>query len=91
MPPGGRLALEACSYVYAIPVEIVSIHDEVAEMQPDAKHDPCVLRLIPIGLGHCLLELDGRAKRVNGAGELDQRAVAGQFDQPPAVAREQGL
>ena len=41
-----------------------------------------------IGFGHCLLELDGGAKRINGAGELDQRAVAGQLDQPPAVASQ---
>ena len=65
------LALQACSYVYAISVKIVSIHDEVAEMQPDAKHDPCVLRLIPIGLGHGLLELDGRLERIDSTGKFD--------------------
>ena len=45
-----------------------------------------VLGLVPVGLGHGLLELDGRAERVHGAGELDQRTVARQLDQPAAVA-----
>ena len=60
-------------------------------MQADAEHDGGVLGLIPIGLGHCLLELDGGAQRIDGAGELDQRSVAGQLDQPPAVARQYRL
>ena len=55
-------------------------------MQPDAKYDPCVLRLIPIGLGHGLLELDGRVERIDSAGKLDQGTVAGQLDQAAAVA-----
>ena len=44
-----------------------------------------------IGFGHCLLELDGGAKRIHGAGELDQRAVARQLDQPAAVASQDRL
>ena len=55
-----RLGLQAGSYVHAISVKIVSFHDKVAEMQPDAKHDPGVLGLIPIGLGHGLLEFNRR-------------------------------
>ena len=47
-----------------------------------------VLGLIPVGLGHCLLELDGRAQRVYRTGKFGQRAVAGQLDQPAAMARQ---
>ena len=39
----------------------------------------------------CLLKLDGGAKRIDGAGKLDQRSVARQLDQPPAVASQYGL
>ena len=39
-----------------------------------------------IGFGHCLLEFDSGAERIHRAGELDQRAVAGQLDQSPTVA-----
>ena len=50
-----------------------------------------VLRLVPVGLGHGLLELDGRAQSVHGAWELDQSAVTGQLDQPSAMASQSGL
>ena len=60
-------------------------------MQPDPEHDGGVLGLIPIGFGHGLLELDGGAKCINGAGELDQRAIARQFDQPPAMTCQNRL
>ena len=55
-------------------------------MQTDAEHDRSVLGLIPIGFGHGLLELDGRAERIDGAGKLGQGAVAGELDQPAAMA-----
>ena len=59
-------------------------------MQADAEHDGGVLRLIPIGFRHRLLELDGGAERIHGAGELGQRAVARQLDQPAAMAGQIG-
>ena len=50
-----------------------------------------VFGLVAVGLGHGLLELDGGAQRIDGAGELDQRTVAGQLDQPAAVAGQHRL
>ena len=44
-----------------------------------------------IGFRHYLLELNGGAQRINGTGELNQRAVARQFDQPPAMTRQNWL
>ncbi len=38
--------------------------------------------LITVGIGHGLLELDGSAKGVNGAGKLDQRAVGSLTSRP---------
>ena len=73
---GRRFRLQPGRDVHAVAVEIVAIDDQVAEMQADPEHDGGVLGLVPVGLGHGLLELDGRAQRIHGAGELGQRAVA---------------
>ena len=86
-----RFRLQPRRDVHAIAVEIVAIDDQVAEVQADAEHDGGVLGLVPVGLGHGLLELDGGAQRIDGAGELDQRAVAGQLDQPAAMAGQHRL
>ena len=90
-PTRRRFRLQPRGDVHAIAVEIVAVDDQVAEVQADAEHDGGVLGLIPIGFGHRLLELDGGAKRIDGAGELDQRAVARQLDQPATMAREDRL
>ena len=44
------------------------------------------LGLVPIGLGHGLLELDGSAQRIDGARKLDQGTIAGELDQAAAMA-----
>ena len=88
---GRRFGLQARRHVHAIAVEVVAIHDQVAKVQADAEHDGGVLGLVPVGLGHGLLELDGGAQSVHGAWELDQGAVAGQLDQPSAMASQNGL
>ena len=60
-------------------------------MQAHTKHEGSVGRLVAVGFGHGLLELDSGAQRINGAGELDQRPVARQLDQPPAVFGQNGI
>ena len=85
-----RFRFQPCRDVHAIAIEIIAIDDQVAEMQPDPKHDGGVFGLILIGVSHRLLELDGGAQRIHGAGKLDQRTVARQLDQPAAVARQTG-
>ncbi len=92
----GGLRFQPRRHVHAIAIEIVAIDDQVAEVQSDPEHDGGVLGggvlgLIPIGLGHRLLELNGRAQGVHGAGKLDQSAIAGQLDQPPTVACQHRL
>ena len=76
MPPGWCFRFQPRRNIHAIAIEIVAIDDQVAEMQADAEYDGRVLGLVPVGFDHGLLELDGRAKRIHGAGKLGQGAVA---------------
>ena len=86
-----RFALQPRRNVHAVAVEIVAIDDQVAEVQADAEHKGGVRRLVAVGVGHGLLELDRGAQGIHGASELDQRAVAGQLDQPAAITRQRRL
>jgi hypothetical protein len=74
--------------IHAISVKIVTIDNQIAQVQAYAEHKRSIGGLVAVGFNHVLLELDGRAQRINGAGELDQRAVARQLDQTASVFRQ---
>ena len=88
MPPAGASAFKPRRHVHAIAIKVVTIDDQIAQMQAHAEHKRSIGRLVAVGLGHRLLELDSGAKRIDGARELDQGTVAGQLDQAPAVFRQ---
>ena len=48
-------------------------------------------RLIPVGVGHGMLEGDGSGKRIHGACELDESAVADELDETSTIAGDGGL
>ena len=73
------------------PVKVVPFDDQIAQMQADPEHYGGVLWLLTIGLGHSLLELNGRTQRINGAGEFCQGAIAGELDQAATVSGERRL
>jgi hypothetical protein len=50
-----------------------------------------IFGLITIGASHVLLELDGSTDGIDGTRELDQRAVAYQFDYASTVAMQRRL
>jgi hypothetical protein len=60
-------------------------------MQAHPEGDGSVLGQIAIGVSHCLLELDRSTEGIDGTCELDQSAVACQFDKASAVANQQWL
>src|ERR1700682_5501298 len=66
-------------------IQIVAIHDEVAEMQPEPKYDGAFFGLIQIGRSHGLLEFNSRTESVHRAAKFGQRAVPGQLAQSPAM------
>jgi hypothetical protein len=80
--------LKAGGDVHAISVKIITIDDQVAQVQPHTEDECSVFRHVVVGLSHSLLKLNGGAQRIDCAAELDQSPVAGQFDQTPSVFRQ---
>jgi hypothetical protein len=80
---------QASRDIDSIAVEI-AVHDHhIAEIQADAQHQPPVVGQAPIGGLHGLLQLHRALDGSDRARELDQGAVAHQFDQAAAVLVDQ--
>ena len=88
---GRRGAFEADRDVHAVAVELVVVDHQVTEVEADAEHDGGVRRLMAVGVGHRLLDLDGGAQRLDCARELDHGPIAGELDHPAAVTPHGGL
>ncbi len=84
---GRRFCFQAGSYVHSVTVEVIAIHDQVAEIHADTEHDSGVFGLILVGVGHGLLKFDGGAKSTHCTREFNQRTIAGEFDQSATVTR----
>ena len=86
-PAGLRQGLDPRRDVDAVAVDVVSIDDDVADIDPDTELDPPFGRAVGSVLGHQLLDFHGAGHGVDGASELDQRAVAHQLDHPARMTR----
>ena len=64
------------------------LHDDIADIQPDAKFDAPLRWNRDVALGHLALDVDGAAYCVDDAGELNEKAVAGRLDDAPAMLRD---
>ena len=67
------------------------LDDDVADVDADAELDAPVLGLGRLALGDAVLDRDCALDRIDGARELDQRAVAHQLDNAAAVLGDQRL
>jgi hypothetical protein len=77
--------LKAGRDVDPVAVDVVALDDHIAKIDADAKFDALVFRHVLVALGHAALNRHGAFDRVHDAGELDQRAVAHQFDDAPSI------
>ena len=84
-------ALKPRGDIDAVAEDVVIINDDVPDVNADPKFDPLVLRYRRILLGHTALDFNGTAYRIHGARKLDQHAVAGGLDDPPAIVGDGGV
>src|SRR5262245_40763710 len=86
-PNGARLgeSLEACCDVNAVPEDIMSLHDHVADIDAHTECNPPVFHLTDCKLLDAGLELHGSSDRLDRTRKLGQEAVAGVLDDARAV------
>ena len=85
-PAGLADALQPRGDIDAVSHQIaVALLDHVAQMDTDAELDALVGRDAGIALDHAILHLDGAARRVDHAAELDDDPVAGALDDAAVV------
>ena len=86
-----RQGFETCRDVDAISIDIVLVEDDVAEIDPDAKFDPLLLRDPSVAVGHRALHFDRAAHRIDNARKFDQQPVAGGLDDASAMLLDLGI
>ena len=75
----------------AVAENVVALDDDIAKVDADAKLDAAVVGDIGVAARHAALDGGGAFDRVHDAWELNQYAVAGQFDDPALAATDFGL
>ena len=82
---GRRQCLQARGDIDAIAENVVTLDDDVADVDADAIADALTLRQVRLALRHGALDLDRAHDRIDRAGEFGQQAVAHELDDPPLV------
>jgi hypothetical protein len=71
--------------------QVLALDHHVAKVDADPEHDPPLGWDLCLPLGHAPLHGHGAGDRVDHRGELDQRPVAHQLDDPALVLGQQGI
>ena len=91
-PAGRGDPLQSRGDIDAVAHQIaVSLLDDVAEMNADAKIDAALGRHAGVAFDEAVLHLDGAAHRVDDAAKLDEAAVAGALDDAPVMRGDGGI
>jgi len=90
-PAGFGQGFEPCRDIDPVAVDIASVSDYIAEIDPHTEFDAAIQRHISVSLGHRALHFDGAAHRVDNAGELDEQPVAGSLDDAATVFLDLGI
>jgi hypothetical protein len=84
-------AFKAGSDVDAIAEDIITIKNDVTDMNADAEFDPLILRHGGILLGHAALDFNRIAHRIDRTGKLDQHSVARSLDDATTMRGDCGV
>jgi hypothetical protein len=89
--PGLRHCFQARGDVYPVTIDIVSVHNDVAEIDPNAEPERPGFGGALIRISHATLDRRGTLDRIYDAGELDERTIAHQFDYTAAERFYRGV
>ncbi len=84
-PAGIGQPLQPRRDIDAIAEDVVSVDDDVTDVDTDAKLDPLLGGHLGIALGHATLHVDRAADRVDHTGKFQQQAVARGLDDAATV------
>src|SRR5258708_5117619 len=82
--PRLALILDPCRHVDAVTENIISVDDDVSDIDPYAKND-MRLGTCSVSLCHLFLNRHRASDRIDGAGELDHHTVAGCLNDAPLM------
>ena len=88
---GRSEAFQPRRHVDTISVDVVTFHNDVADVDAYAEFDPPLFGHIDVALAHPALDLGGTGNRVHDARELDKHPVAGELDDAPLVLGDLGV
>jgi hypothetical protein len=87
---GLRYPLQPSRYIHTIAEQILTLDDDVTEIDACAEVDPLLGREIGIPADHPVLDIKGTPNRVHNGGKLDENAVACGFHDAAAMERNGG-
>ena len=76
---------QSCSDVDAIAKNVITVDDDIADVDTNAQLDTFVCGHCTVALVHTALNFERATRSLNDAGKLDQDAVAGPFDDAPPM------
>ena len=83
MDPGGDID--------AVTIDVITIYDDITDINADPELYPTVFGAARISFANLLLDLDRAGDGVHGARELNQRAIAHEFERPARMGRNQRI
>jgi len=78
----------ASSNIDAVAIDVVTVDDDVPDVDADPKRNPILFGAAGIVLANPLLDLDRAGHSVYRTGELDQRPVAHELDHRARMGRD---
>src|ERR1700730_3467508 len=85
MPPGSAMPSRRAAHVDAIPKQIVTLCNDIAEIDSDPEQNALLDRHLGVSPRHASLDRDGAAYRIHDTPKLDQKAIAGRLQDAAVV------
>ena len=86
---GLAFILDARCYIDAVAKNVITIEDDVADIDADAERN--LLRGAAIAFSHFALHVHRAGHRIDGTGEFHQHAIASRLDDPTVVFGNRGI